>query len=284
MNNKENRMYMMPTVFGPALTPRQSVNGKRYIDATPTQYNRSIICYETDYSILQSLVPEGFEVTQPYVIIDYCMLKNVAWLAGRGYNTLGIAIPVKYSSDLATTQGMLLTVLWENHADPIITGREQLGFSKIYADITNINEDKPGVYSVDASSWEFSFFNMEINTNESAEDQNKLFEVLNLKGDGMLHHKYIPKTGDGFFKGSVDEIVLSPSNWIEPDKTILKNNLESEICMCSGSFSWKVPSWEQMPTQSHIIQKLNQLEVKKMIGAVKSLSYSSNDYFSQRIL
>ena len=33
-----------------------------------------------------------------------------------------------------------MPVVWENHADPILTGREQLGWSKIYADMDTPKE------------------------------------------------------------------------------------------------------------------------------------------------
>ena len=59
-------------------------------------------------------------------------MKEIEWLAGRGYNTLGVSFPVVFEGEVDRATGSLLTVLWENLTDPILTGREELGFSKIY--------------------------------------------------------------------------------------------------------------------------------------------------------
>ena len=62
-------------------------------------------------------------------------MKEIEWLAGRGYNTMGVTFPVHYEGKKDRAAGPLLTVLWENLTDPILTGREQLGFSKIYCEL-----------------------------------------------------------------------------------------------------------------------------------------------------
>jgi len=62
-------------------------------------------------------------------------MKEIEWLAGRGYNILGVTFPAVFKGKEDTARGPFLTVLWENLADPIITGREELGFSKIYCEL-----------------------------------------------------------------------------------------------------------------------------------------------------
>ena len=56
-------------------------------------------------------------------------MKEIAWLAGRGYNTLGVSFPATFTGEEDEVTGNFLTVLWENLTDPIITGREELGFA-----------------------------------------------------------------------------------------------------------------------------------------------------------
>lgn len=59
-------------------------------------------------------------------------------LAGHGYNVTTFNVPVTYCGTNDEIKGQYQLAIWENHADPIICGREQLGYSKIYADITDI--------------------------------------------------------------------------------------------------------------------------------------------------
>ena len=62
-------------------------------------------------------------------------MKEIEWLAGRGYNTLGASFPVVFQGTRDYAEGHFLTVLWENLTDPILTGREELGFAKIYCEL-----------------------------------------------------------------------------------------------------------------------------------------------------
>ena len=62
-------------------------------------------------------------------------MTEIEWLAGRGYNTLGVSFPAIFNGERDRAKGGFLTVLWENLCDPILTGREQLGFSKIYCEL-----------------------------------------------------------------------------------------------------------------------------------------------------
>ena len=48
---------------------------------------------------------------------------------------LASSFPAVFNGERDRAEGGLLTVLWENLCDPILTGREQLGFSKIYCEL-----------------------------------------------------------------------------------------------------------------------------------------------------
>jgi hypothetical protein len=92
------------------------------------------IVYDVDREGLQSLLPEGYvvdpSVEQPTVLFEIVELRNLPWLAGRGYNTWGI-----YANDIICTRATdghikasYMLVLFESFTDPITTGREELGF------------------------------------------------------------------------------------------------------------------------------------------------------------
>jgi hypothetical protein len=78
----------------------------------------------------------GFEVgPEPMVTVATSYMTEIEWLAGRGYNTLGVRFPAIFNGRKDRAFGDFLSVLWENLADPIITGRDELGFSKIYCEL-----------------------------------------------------------------------------------------------------------------------------------------------------
>jgi len=101
---------------------------------------------------LEALLPEGFHVDgEPVVTVEVSYFAEIEWLAGRGYNVCGVKFPAVFQGQRDRASGPFLTVLWENLTDPILTGREELGFSKIYCEIP-----EPRVYAGTAhiaTSW-----------------------------------------------------------------------------------------------------------------------------------
>ena len=60
------------------------------------------------------------------------MLRDVAgWLDTDTTLPASLCLPVSMA-EKGVVEGNLLLVMWENHADPIITGRGRLGYSKIF--------------------------------------------------------------------------------------------------------------------------------------------------------
>ena len=62
------------------------------------------------------------------------MLSDIGWLAGRGYNIAIVRVPTRWRGQENIT-GAFVPVLWESMAEPILTGRDELGWPKIFADI-----------------------------------------------------------------------------------------------------------------------------------------------------
>src|SRR4029079_6995773 len=118
---------------------------------------------------------------------------EIEWLAGRGYNVLGVSFPATFNGEQDRVTRSLLSVLWENLTDPILTGREELGFSKIYCELPEPTVLR-GAWHLIASWLGFKFLDLEINQlrQQSAEEIATQVET----GDGQLHYKYIPRTGE----------------------------------------------------------------------------------------
>lgn len=123
----EESNYMMPAHFGGWPGHPQPAT---YHDVTSIT-----ISYETDAAMLAAFIPGPFEVTQPLLTIQYCMCRRVDWMAGGGYNLVTVGVPVAYAHDAERIEGLYVLVIWENKTAPILTGREQSGMPKIFANI-----------------------------------------------------------------------------------------------------------------------------------------------------
>lgn len=279
-------MHIMPIVFGPGGTPRETKEGGRFIYEQPTGtivYSHKIV-YETNASKLEKLLPNHFSLINPYIILSFNQLRNVAWLAGNGYDLIQVEIPACFNGDDDNVNGTFVPVVWENHADPILTGREQLGWSKIYADMDTPKEHG-GIIRGSASSWGFKFLDVKLDLNRQAQDPNEFEQIVtNSNSQGMMHLKYFPKTGGDFDQTDVEYVTLSPAKWAAPDGFDMSSIPLPEKTLCWGEASWYYPEWEQMPTQAHIVQKLYDLEIKRFVGGCKTILHAVNDRRDQRIL
>jgi acetoacetate decarboxylase len=189
-------MYRMPTHFGPRTGPRQGPDGKKF-ECTDTPKKTTIaVNFLTNPEQLEALLPERFALAgEPVVTVQANYMTEIEWLAGRGYNVLGVSFPARFQGEQDHVTGSFLTVLWENLTDPIVTGREELGFSKIYCELPEPTVLR-GHWHVIASWLGFKFLDVKVHSlrQQSAEEIARLAEAET--SDGVLHYKYIPKTGE----------------------------------------------------------------------------------------
>lgn len=279
---EKNGMYQMPVHFGPCCGPRRGPDGKRFYEKGPQESTQHTLVYETDPEVLKMYLPEGFLLRRPYVIVIHKMHRNLPWLAGHGYNVTAFNVPVTYYGQKETVIGNYQLAIWENHADPIICGREQLGYSKIFADIEDIRKNS-NVETAALSSWGFKFLNLKFRFNEKPNENNlkELKSVLfDPENEGLLHYKYIPHSEAGFNIPDVCYVALTPNNFKIPDNT--KPLPAPERIWCQGELQWSIPRWEDMPTQYHIVQGLASLPVIRYIGASRVYLQHYNDVYHQR--
>ena len=86
------KMYMMPTHFGPSMGPRQGPEGRTFECKDNPKTTSISVSFLTNREQLEELLPEGFEVgDEPVVSISASYMKEIEWLAGRGYNILGVS-------------------------------------------------------------------------------------------------------------------------------------------------------------------------------------------------
>ena len=268
-----NKNYRMPTHFGPSLGPRQGLDGRRFACVDTPHDTMLQASFQADKTQLQALLPPGFSVREPCTItFEFSYITQIEWLAGRGYNTFGAAVPVTFTGDQGTVHGNLLLVLWENKADPIITGREDLGFAKIYCEIPELQVIGDDI--VCRASWDgFEFASLTLSgLAEIAPDDLPTDSV----SEGTLHYKYIPKTG---CPGEADAAyaVLTPGDWPNIKLDTVEQAQQAKMCFHAAT-------WEQLPTLVQIVNTLSELTLGDCTQALLTRTRGGKDLSDQRIV
>lgn len=253
---------------------------------------------ECKLDAIQALLPDGYKVlpssgtTAGYgnVLFEVMELRNLPWLAGRGYNTWGV-----YASDVecergrpAETGGRLhrgsyMLVLFESFTDPITTGREELGFAKLWAELPDslveAHESTQGkrYKRTHTASW-FGYEFMRLELSGLKEHDPATAPALTRKSDifthpaqhGILHHRYVPAVGepgkaDASYatfnppgKGSPKVLryeapFASPKPCEPKEETTCTASKEVKLVITPGTF-------EQLPTLGLVVSGLASLQ------------------------
>lgn len=256
----------MPVSFGPAPGPRNlpaDQHHRRY-DKEVVSITQSAL---TDPELLSYFLPEGLSLHgDPRLEINLTSFRNIGWLAGRGYDILMIRLPACWKEGGRERSGFFVPVVWENMADPIITGREELGWAKVFADIS-VNQVTDASWACEASWDGHSFFRLEASG----------FQMMSPpeSASPMVFEKFIPATGD---QPKPDAHYLTVT---EPDGPAPKINDASEG---SGKFAFHSASWEQMPTQFPIVSALAQLPLDDFSSVTRLETSGGGDGSAQRRL
>src|SRR3546814_725453 len=156
-------------------------------------------------------------------------------------------------------------------ADPIISGREELGFSKLYCDLPAPIQ-APGHILCRASLDGFGFAALRLNALGAAPPP----PADPPPSQGLLHYKYIPRTGE---PGVADAAyaVLTPAQGGHL-------RVESRLAATSATLDWTRSRWEDLPTLHHIVEALADLPLGPCLGATVSVTRGAKDLSDQRIL
>jgi hypothetical protein len=257
----------MPVFFGPSTGPRQDQHGKPY-DWSGATRSVATVSFLTDAKQLEAIFPPGFRLDgEPVVTIEHFQLFNLPWLAGRGYNAFGMRFPVRFDGRRDHVRGPLLTVLWEDLTDAILTGREELGYSKLYADLPPPAID--GNRATYVASWGgHEFAKMTIYDLEQAEPA----APPNI--DGLLHYRYYPAVNNPK-ANDVATVTMTPASG--PTRT-------EKFSRGAGSVEFLASTWEQLPTQFQIVNTLAALPVLEARGATLASQRGAKDLSDVRVL
>jgi hypothetical protein len=258
-------MFRMPVSFGPAPGPRnlpQAHRRRRYEKNALTL----TLSAATDREPLAALLPPGFAIEgEPRIEVSLIVLTNIGWLAGRGYNIVMVRIPARWSGQEMVT-GYFVPVLWESLADPILTGRDELGWPKIFADIpAPVNE--AGRWSASAS-WEgFTFLDIEASDFVAGMDP--------APASSTMFHKSVPRTGE-WGEAEIDYLTVTAPDGPKPAVKSASRG--------AGCFEFHPARWEDMPTQYPIVNALAALPLREFGPATLVETSGGGDVSGQRRL
>ncbi|MFT4266165.1 MAG: acetoacetate decarboxylase family protein [Xenophilus sp.] len=248
--------FRMPRVFGALPGPRNVPASRRGL--RNNQHSMSLlVSFDTDGDALAQLLPPGCQLDGPPVVtVSLTYLSSIGWLAGRGYSILVVGFPIRHTTASGEVLlGKFVPVVWENLADPIITGRDELGWSKLYADIP------PAVIVGDGyhgrALWDgFKFFDIAVRDAQEA-------PLLQPAMEGSFHYKYVPTTGGGG-SADVDYLEYAPPG---VSATGYGGMEITRTLRGTGSVAFHRAAWEDVPFQYPIINALASLPVKGTTNA-----------------
>ena len=264
------RIYRMPTHFGPSLGPRQGLRGDGYAcSGNPCQLVVEAT-FEADAQQLSALMPPQFEPLLPArLTASFSYITEIEWLAGRGYNTFGVRVPARYRGAKDQVEGEFCAVLWENRPEPIITGREELGISKIYCELPEPERSGSGVKCV--ASWEETIFAvLDVSALAPGTPQSALPGSA-----GLLHYKYMPRTGQ-WGQADVQYAVLTPA---ETPNLVIEASERGNALL-----EFRPASWEAVPTLYREISALAELRLGACVYANVLRARGYKDLRDQTIL
>lgn len=256
----------MPVVFGPSTGPRQGPNGERY-DYRGARRTVAAVSYLTDHALLARFLPPHCVLDgDPVVTVEHVHLHQLEWLAGRDYSLLQVKYPVLYSGS-EQARGPFLPVLWENRVEPILTGREELGFAKLYCELP-----RPELHE-GVSRWSARWDGHEFCRLTLGDLHDAPSPAPNPAVDGVIHQRYMPGLSDG--RADIDEMVISPAS-----ATIDYASFQRGI----GSIEFIPSTWQQLPTMFHIVNALANLPVIEIRGASLAHTIGASALSDQRRL
>ncbi|KAI5477307.1 hypothetical protein MNV49_006528 [Pseudohyphozyma bogoriensis] len=281
------RFHRVPVGFGPAPTPRQDPTGKRF-DWSKAQATTAGVTYVSEHAALNAILPDGYHVDEEVeatVMFEVMELRNLPWLNGRGYNTWGVYINnVVCERTKERYVGSYMAVLFESFTDPITTGREELGFCKLWAELPDAQLD--GTTRTHTASWFGTEFMKLVIPNMNQKDvseapANHPRAWTHPTQSGILHHRYIPTVGQ---PGKHD---ASYTTWCPPPPG--KPPLLSYFTIPASEFAnvkldISEGKWEELPTLWNVVEGLRGIPRERIVEvAVQQFQGASDLIANQKV-
>lgn len=248
-------MYRMPVVFGPSGSPRYAPVPEAHCAAAHSHQRLThyAVVRSTEAS-LQKVLPAGFSVRgEPMMSWEFVYMTNIHWLAGRGYNMLLVRIPVRWQSPdgQVVRDGWFQPVVWENLCEPILSGREELGWAKLFADLP-APQLSDGTHRMHAAWDGFRFMEMALSDLQPS-------SAAPVGQGPVLHHKYVPATG-AWGEADVDCITVTPVGGTTPRVMAHWETRQAQLQINPAR-------WQDMPTQCQVVNGLHAVTLGEVVRA-----------------
>lgn len=244
--------YRMPTHFGPMYGPRHipphvKLDHTRFPVSTTVTYR-----FLSERAVLESHLPPGFELAgEPVVSLDIAYITQIPWLAGRGYNLALVSWPATFRGTRDTETGRFAAVLFESFADPILTGRDELGHPKIFCEIPPLIVTDQGCIA--RLAWDgCEFLRLELTDLSPTRpaDSDDRFPT-----GGWLQWKYIPGTPH-----TAGPDASYPTHSPDPLAADIHANVTIEARDYGrGRLERRRVAWEDMPTLFNVVNGIADL-------------------------
>ncbi|KAJ4265119.1 hypothetical protein NW762_005365 [Fusarium torreyae] len=275
-----NVHWKSPVSFGPMSSPRQDHYGPR-ITSNEESFKTWSVRFKSSATYLKTLLPTSqFSFYKPGTVAEATFLctelNGMRWLGGGGYRFFGLWIHgVQYEKkDGSKIYGSFLAVLLEDLADPIVTGREELGMPKLFC---NIDVEERGTSTNIRCSWRGAQFvditmkglgqDAKIETNGTNDTNgtnghaspNRLDTHPTPKDQGTLVYRYIPSVGNPGVPDAAYTVFLE--NGLEAttrkvERTSVGSG--SELKLTAGT-------WDTLPTLNNIATGFSEIPVYDVV-------------------
>jgi hypothetical protein len=283
--NAANVRWRAPLSFGPSPSPRQDHYG-RPIPSHDAQFTTYSVRFRSSATYLKTLFPRPeFSFARPGTVAQASFkcteLRDMRWLGGGGYRFLGLWIHgVQYTrkTDGSTVHGSFLAVLFESLADPILTGRDELGMPKVFCDI-DVEGGGPegkGETSIQCSWRGTPFLRMLLGALQ--EDDGKKNDKAETappvaagpvgpppKEEGTLVYRYVPAVGKPGQADAEYAVLMREGEAAPASSTprVLEKTSRSE----ESRIEFVPTDWQSLPTLHHIVSGLAEIPVYEIVEA-----------------
>lgn len=127
-----NTKYDMPAAFGKSIFTTVSHVPDLQLIATS---------FETTAEAIERLLPPHLaRGDNNLVYVNRLRYRGIDYLAGRGYEEIVVAVNARHEHDGKVIQAPYMLCVWVDEIPAILSGREALGYPKLYADIPQLIE------------------------------------------------------------------------------------------------------------------------------------------------